>query len=92
VLHTCPVRELDPEAEFYIAWMLATHRETDRGWELMQLPGPGGIANQDALLMEGIAAARSAANAYRAEQLRARARAQDVSAFFDRQAAEAAQA
>jgi hypothetical protein len=79
-LRTCPVRELDPEADFYIDWFTATHHATDSGWVMTHLPASGGVGAQDAQLMEGIAFVRDEANAFMREQQSERAR--------DRQAAD----
>lgn len=73
-LHTCPVRELDEDAQFYIRWMTATHRQTEQGWMMTHLPGPGGLGEQDAVLMDGISCARDEADAFQREQDEARSR------------------
>lgn len=84
VLHTCPVLELDDDAAFYLEWMVATHQPTEHGWLMTQLPGPGGVGDQDALLMQGIALARDEANAYMREQVESRQRDERTAAHFDR--------
>jgi len=74
------VRELDPEADFYLEWMVATHQATEHGWVMHHLPAPGSVGTQDARLMQGIACARDEANAFLREQQADRQR--------DRQSAE----
>lgn len=82
-MYTCPVLELDGEADFYLGWLLATHQSTEHGWHMTQLPGPGGVGEQDALLMEGIAIARQEANDYMHEQRSTHALEQHTAAYFD---------
>lgn len=87
-LHTCPVRELDVDADYYLAWFAATHHITEHGWVMSHLPGPGGIGAQDALLMQGIALARDEANGFQREQQRERQRDKRNADYFDRIEAE----
>ena len=82
MLHTCPVRELDPEADFYINWMVATHDLTEQGWSMAHLPASGGMGAQDARLMQGIAIARAEANAFLREQRAERERLRQSGEFF----------
>lgn len=81
-LYSCPVRELDPDADYYIEWMLATHHQTETGWVMHSLPAAGGVGVQDARLMQGIAWARDEANAFVAEQQRDRQRKHEEDQFF----------
>lgn len=83
-LHTCPVRELDEDAEFYIRWMYATHRLTEQGWQMTHLPGPGGLGAQDAKLIDGISCAREEAEAFQREQESERQRQREFAEYTDR--------
>jgi hypothetical protein len=80
---TCPVLELDPVADYYCDWLLATHHLTDAGWVLDQLPGPGGVGDQDARLMQGIYLARDEADAIFREQQAAARRDQVFADHFE---------
>ena len=84
VFHTCPVRELDTEADFYLEWLAATHTLTEHGWVLTQLPAPGGVGAQDARLMQGLAFARDEANAFLHEQRLEHQRDRQTAEYFER--------
>jgi hypothetical protein len=69
ILHTCPVRELDPEADEAVDRMFMTHRLEEGGWTPFALPAAGGLGDQDARVMTGMSIARRVADQIRAEAL-----------------------
>jgi hypothetical protein len=72
----CPVRAgRDPEVAEILSWFAATHELVMTGfgayWRLAWLPGPGSVGEQDALRMDGLAAARAVSQAILVEETRA---------------------
>jgi hypothetical protein len=66
-LTTCPVRWVTPEAMEVLGWFDRTHEVTGgygvAWWRLRDLPGAGGVDEQDARLMAGLEFVRHMENA-----------------------------